>query len=457
MTLIKSISGIRGTIGGQAGDNFTPIDIVQCTAAYAQLLTEQGAQKVVLGRDGRISGEMVSALVRSTLTGMGLNVVDYGLSTTPSIELAVVSEHADAGIILTASHNPKHWNALKFLNSQGEFISEATGLKILALIKANTMQFAQVENLGRVELKKDSISRHIEQILALPWIDPEKIRSQKYHMVVDCINSTGALAIPPLLEALGCSYHLIHDELTGDFAHNPEPLPEHLTDLSKAVLMEKANMGISVDPDVDRLALVMENGEMFGEEYTLVAAADFILSKKPGATVSNLSSTRALADISQRYGCDYFPSKVGEVNVVEKMKTVGAVIGGEGNGGVILPDLHYGRDALVGIALILALLAERQLTLSRLRASYPDYHISKNKVHILDGANPDVLIDEVALGYKEQKINREDGLKIDFPDAWVQLRKSNTEPILRVYAEAGSKERANALAEQIIARIKALN
>jgi phosphomannomutase len=457
MTLIKSISGIRGTIGGEPGNNLTPVDIVECTAAYAQLVREKGGKKVVVGRDGRMTGSMVNALVCNTLIACGLDVVDYGLSTTPSIEMAVVRDQAAAGIILTASHNPREWNALKFLDEEGNFISPETGKQVLDYIEQNRMEFADVDSIGQLETRNDSVVYHIEQILKLPYLPIGAIRAKKYHVVVDAINSTGAISVPPILDALGCTCTVINEEITGDFAHNPEPLPEHLVDLSRKVLEERAILGISVDPDVDRLAFVMENGEMFNEEYTLVACADYMLSKNPGNTVSNLSSTRALSDVTQRFGGQYFPSKVGEVNVVTKMKEVNAVIGGEGNGGVILPELHYGRDALAGIALFLALLTERNIKPSALRATYPAYFISKNKVTIEDGANPDVLIDEVASLYTNEKLNREDGLKIDFPDAWVQLRKSNTEPILRVYAEASTMEEAQALADKVIGQVKALN
>jgi phosphomannomutase len=457
MTLIKSISGIRGTIGGQVGQNLTPIDITQCTAAFARIIRENGGKKVVVGRDGRITGKMVDGIVSNTLIACGLDVIDYNLSTTPSIEMAVKRDGADAGIIITASHNPKEWNALKFLDEKGEFISEETGRKVVDYIESGNFKFVGVDELGHLYRRNDSIAHHIVKILDLPFIDVEQIQQRKYHVVVDCINSTGAIAIPPLLDALGCSYTLINEVINGEFAHNPEPLPEHLHELSSKVLNEKAILGISVDPDVDRLALVMENGEMFGEEYTLVACADYILSKKPGNTVSNMSSTRALKDVTEKYGGSYTPSMVGEVNVVKQMKAVNAVIGGEGNGGVILSELHYGRDALVGIALFLALMAERDSKPTDLKASYPEYHISKNKVVIEDGADPDVLIDEVSTFYKRENMNREDGLKIDFEDSWVQLRKSNTEPILRVYAEAHTMELAEELANKVIEQVKALN
>ncbi len=451
MTLIKSISGIRGTIGGKRGENLTPFDIIECTAAYAQIIKEKDVpQKVVVGRDGRITGEIVNALVVSTLVSMGLDVVDLDFSTTPTVEMAVVEEKAGAGIILTASHNPKQWNALKFLNEKGEFISPETGEKVLEYIENQKAEFSDINSLGNYEKNDNFIDIHIEKILDLPYIDVESIKNKKYKVVVDCINSTGIISIVPMLKILGCEVVSINDNLTGDFAHNPEPLPENLKDLADAVIREKADLGIAVDPDVDRLSLICENGEMFGEEYTLVAAADFILSKKTGNTVSNLSSSRALKDITERYNGQYFPAKVGEVNVVAKMKEVGAVIGGEGNGGVILPDLHYGRDSLVGTALILALLAERDITLCELRKTYPDYVISKNKIHLTDRIDPDKIILSLIAKYEDEKINVEDGLKIDFEEGWVQLRKSNTEPIMRVYAESTGQEKAEEFAQMII-------
>ena len=457
MTLIKSISGIRGTIGGNTGDNLTPVDITQCTAAYAQIIREQGGNKFVIGRDGRITGEIVSRMVADTLMMMGMDVIDYGLSTTPAIEMAVQRENAAAGIILTASHNPREWNALKFLDKNGDFISLETGAEVLEYIEANKMEFSGVDDIGRITQKDDSCLYHVAKVLELDYVNVELIKSKHYHVVVDCINSTGAISIPPLLDALGCSYTLLNEAITGDFAHNPEPLQEHLTDLAEMVKNENAALGISVDPDVDRLALVMEDGDMFGEEYTLVAAADLILSKNPGSTVSNLSSTRALRDLTSKYDQDYFAAKVGEVNVVNKMKEVGAVIGGEGNGGVILPELHYGRDAIAGIALILTLMAERDASLSNLRSGYPDYHISKNKVQLTDGIEPDEVIKVIATNFQNHNINTEDGLKIDFPDSWVQLRKSNTEPIVRVYAEAKSPEAAKALAERVLFMIEGIS
>ena len=451
MTLIKSISGIRGTIGGKRGENLTPFDIVECTAAYAQIIKESGVNpKVVVGRDGRITGEIVNALVVSTLVSMGLDVVDLDFSTTPTVEIAVPLENAGAGIILTASHNPKEWNALKFLNEKGEFISPETGEKVLEYIKTQKAIFATIDEIGNYEKKENYIDIHIEKILNLPYINTDKIKKKKYKVVVDCINSTGILSIVPMLKMFGCEVIAINDDLTGNFAHNPEPLPENLTELSETVVKEKADMGISVDPDVDRLSFVCENGEMFGEEYTLVAAADFILGKKAGNTVSNLSSSRALRDITEIYNGKYFPAKVGEVNVVAKMKDVNAIIGGEGNGGVILPDLHYGRDSLVGVALVLSLLAERNITLCQLKKTYPDYFISKNKVQLQNNIDPNKIILSLIAKYEDEQINIEDGLKIDFENGWVQLRKSNTEPILRIYAESTGEENARKFAKKII-------
>jgi phosphomannomutase len=450
MTLIKSISGIRGTIGGKKGDNFTPYDIVECTAAYAQIVLDRNPQPlIVVGRDGRMTGDLVNEFVVNTLISMGIDVIDLGLSTTPSVEMAVKFEKADAGIILTASHNPREWNALKFLDKNGEFISPETGLKVLKYIEEDRAVFKRVDQLGERSFKDDSISRHIQAILQLPFINIQKIRQKKFHVVVDCINSTGAISVPPLLDALGCAYTLINERIHGDFAHNPEPLPEHLSELSQTVLEMKAQLGIAVDPDVDRLAFVMEDGKMFGEEYTLVACADHILGINPGPTVSNLSSTRALRDLTIAKGQQYYAAKVGEVNVVAKMKETGAVIGGEGNGGVILSELHYGRDALLGIGLILSLLAERNCSLMELKSGYPAYEMSKNKV-VLDGMiKPEVIIDLIAKNYAQFDVDLQDGLKIDFPDSWVQIRKSNTEPILRIYAEARTLKDAKELTEEI--------
>ncbi len=455
MTLIKSISGIRGTFGGNPGSNLTPVDIVECTAAYAQIIMEKDVPKrVVVGRDGRMTGEIVNALVVSTLMSMGLDVVDLDFSTTPTVEIAVTEENAGAGIILTASHNPKEWNALKFLNEKGEFISPEVGEKVLDYIEVKKAQFAKLEDIGSYEKNEEYISIHIDKILELPYINAESIKERKFKVVVDCINSTGFISIIPLLKTLGCEVIAINADMTGDFAHNPEPLPEHLVELSNRVVSENADMGISVDPDVDRLAFVNEDGTMFGEEYTIVAVADYILSKKPGNTVSNLSSSRALKDITDRYNGKYFPSKVGEVNVVNKMKEVNAIFGGEGNGGVILPDLHYGRDSLVGVVLVLALLVERGISLKELKSTYPEYVISKNKIQLSDNASPEEILDKLVDKYRDEKINTEDGLKIDFVDGWVQLRKSNTEPIMRVYAESSSEEKANEFAHAIIDDVK---
>lgn len=451
MTLIKSISGIRGTIGGKPGSNLTPVDIVECTAAYAQIVLEKDVpSKVVVGRDGRMTGEIVNALVVSTLMSMGLDVVDLDFSTTPTVEMAVKAENAGAGIILTASHNPREWNALKFLNEEGEFISPEIGNKVLEYIKDKKATFAFLEELGAYEKNSEYINYHIDKIFELPYVDVEAIKKKKFKVVVDCINSTGSISIVPLLQELDCEVISINDDLTGDFAHNPEPLPEHLIELSETVVREKADFGVSVDPDVDRLAFVNEDGTMFGEEYTIVAIADFMLSKKVGNTVSNLSSSRALKDVTEKHGGQYFASKVGEVNVVNKMKEVNAVFGGEGNGGVILPDLHYGRDSLVGVVLVLGLLAERELTMTELKKTYPNYVISKNKIQLGENTNPDNVILQLISKYEDEKINVEDGLKIDFEEGWVQLRKSNTEPIMRVYAESSSVEKANEFATMII-------
>ena len=457
MTLIKSISGIRGTIGGKKGDNFTPIDMVECTAAYAQMLLEHNPKpRVVVGRDGRMTNNIVNEFVINTLISMGIDVIDLGLSTTPTVEMAVKFERADAGIILTASHNPREWNALKFLDHNGEFISPETGEKVLLYIKEDRAVFKNVDALGERTFNDDCISRHIKAILELKFINSLKIKEKQMHVVVDCINSTGAISVPPLLDALGVSYTLINEQIHGDFAHNPEPLAEHLTELSRVVTEMDADFGIAVDPDVDRLAFVMDDGEMFGEEYTLVACADLMLGYQPGPTVSNLSSTRALRDLTKKFGHPYHASKVGEVHVVRKMKETGAVIGGEGNGGVIIPELHYGRDALVGIAMILTHLAERNCTLKELKATYPAYQMSKNKVVLDINTSADKIIERIANKYKGHEIDIQDGLKIDFPDSWVQLRKSNTEPILRIYAEAKTSEAAIMLAEEIIGDIQTI-
>jgi len=436
MSLIKSISGIRGTIGGTKGDNLTPIDIVECTAGYGKLLKEKTERpKIVIGRDGRISGSVVNQMVVNTLMMQGIDVIDLGLSTTPTVEMAVKYFKADAGVIITASHNPKHWNALKFLDKNGDFIKPETGTQIIEEIKKADFTFAEVDDLGTYTQEENVIERHIDSILALPYLDLALIKSKKFKVVVDCINSTGAISINKLLDRLNVDYQLINDEITGEFAHNPEPLPKHLTQLSNAVVAYGADLGISVDPDVDRLAFVMEDGVAFNEEYTLVAAADFILSKKKGNTVSNLSSTMALADVTKGHGGEYSGAAVGEVNVVNKMREVNAVIGGEGNGGVILPDLHYGRDALVGIVLLLNLLAEKGISMTALRKSYPNYFIVKKKIALEKGMDVDGLLSKLAEVYKDNEVNLIDGVKVIFPKGWVHMRKSNTEPIIRIYAE----------------------
>ncbi len=455
MSFIKSISGFRGTIGGKPGENLTPPDIVACTAAFGTwVLSKTGNPKIVVGRDGRISGDIVNALVVSTLRSLGISVVDLGLSTTPTVEIAVPLENAGGGIILTASHNPKEWNALKLLNGKGEFISAADGAEVLALADQGNFDFATVDKLGSYHTDDTYIDKHIAQILALPLVDAEAVRAKNYRVVVDVVNSTGALAVPPLLKKLGCEVILLNGEITGQFAHNPEPLREHLSQLSSEVKMQRANLGIAVDPDVDRLVFVCEDGEMFGEEYTLVAVADYVLSKRPGNTVSNLSSTRALRDVTLKFGGEYFAAAVGEVNVVEKMKAVGAVIGGEGNGGVILPELHFGRDALVGIALFLSHLANFGKTISTLRRTYPDYKMAKTKVE----RRPDMDLPKIFAAlenkYRREQINTEDGLKIDFDEGWVHLRPSNTEPIVRIYSESDSEAIALTLAQKIIRDIQ---
>ena len=457
MPLIKSISGFRGTIGGRSGDNLTPQDIVECTAAFGQwILNTSGKPSIVVGRDGRISGEIVSGLVINTLRSLGIAVVDLGLSTTPTVEIAVPIENAGGGIVITASHNPREWNALKLLNQRGEFISAKDGADVLALIAEGGIQYAPVDQLGGYRSDNTYIRKHIDRILALPLVQVDAIRAKKYRIVVDAINSTGALAVPPLLEALGCQCILLNGEVNGHFAHNPEPLKEHLGQLSTEVRQQRAQLGIAVDPDVDRLVFMCEDGELFGEEYTLVAVADYVLSRQPGNTVSNLSSTRALRDVTLRYGGEYHAAAVGEVHVVEKMKAVGAVIGGEGNGGVILPDLHYGRDALVGIALFLSHLANCGKQISTLRKTYPDYQMSKTKLDRTADIDLDKVFGALREKYRHEQINVEDGLKIDFESGWVHLRPSNTEPIIRVYAESNSAVIANNLARKIISDIQEL-
>ncbi len=459
MTLIKSISGIRGTIGGKSGDSLTPTDVVKFTAAYSSWLIAQYPAKtrckVVLGRDARISGPMIHQLVCGTLTAMGIDVVDVGLSTTPTVEMAVTFHQAHGGIILTASHNPKQWNALKLLNQKGEFISAADGEQLLKIAENDSFEFASVNQLGSVITDNKAIASHIEQILALPLVNKTAIAEKQFRIVIDCVNSSGGIALPPLLKALGVAEVIeLYCTPDGQFPHNPEPLPEHLTELSKTVIKKKAHLGISVDPDVDRLALVCEDGEMFGEEYTLVAVADYVLKHQKGNTVSNLSSTRALRDITEKAGGSYFASAVGEVNVVEMMKEKQAVIGGEGNGGVIYPQLHYGRDAMAGIALFLSHLATYGKSTSMLRSTYPDYFISKNKIELTPEINVDDVLDSIKEKYKKHKVNTIDGVKIEFDKEWVHLRKSNTEPIIRIYAESESMTTAENLAEKIILDIK---
>ncbi len=457
MTLIKSISGIRGTIGGAPGDNLTPIDVVKFTSAYAAFIRSAaggGRIKIVVGRDARLSGAMVDKLVQGTLMGCGADVIDAGLCTTPGVEMAVTHYGADGGIILTASHNPRQWNALKLLNSKGEFLSGADGAEILKMAEAEDFIYQEVSDIGRVIESVDFTAQHIADVLALKLVDAPAVRARGFKVVVDAVNSVGGTVIPELLRELGCEVVCLNCEPTGEFAHNPEPLPENLTEISAAVVAEKADLGIVVDPDVDRLALVCQDGSMFGEEYTLVAVADYVLSKTPGNTASNLSSTRALRDVTEKRGGTYAASAVGEVNVVTKMKETGAVIGGEGNGGVIYPALHYGRDALVGVALFLTHLAETGMTMTELRASYPGYYISKNKMELTPEVDVDKILGEVKEAYKDEKVTDIDGVKIDFPEGWVHLRKSNTEPIIRIYSEAADRESADEFAGRIIERIE---
>lgn len=458
MTLIKSISGIRGTIGGRPNEGLTPVDIVKFTAAFGRLVQKNtGINKIVIGRDARISGEMVRNLVVGTLQSIGIDVIDLGLSTTPTVEIAVPLEKAGGGIILTASHNPAEWNALKLINEKGEFINDEQGKLVLEIAEKLDFDFSEVYDLGKVELNDTYLQKHINHILELELVDVEAIKKANLSIAVDAVNSSGGIFVPALLKALGVSVvHELYCEPNGDFPHNPEPLAEHLQDLSKLVIEKKADLGIAVDPDVDRLCFVMENGEMFGEEYTLVAVADYILQHTPGNTVSNLSSTRALKDVTLKHGGEYFAAAVGEVNVVNKMKEVNAVIGGEGNGGVIYPATHYGRDALVGIALFLTYLANKKQKISELRASYPEYHMSKNKITLQPGMDIDAILRSVEESYQEVPHSTIDGLKIDFEEEWVHLRKSNTEPIIRVYTEASSPEKASALADKIMNHIKLL-
>ena len=457
MTLIKSISGIRGTIGGPAGENLTPHDVVKFTTAYVRLISDRVVNRrpvIVVGRDARLSGQLVSDLVEGTLLASGADVINVGLCTTPGTEMAVITKHADGGIIITASHNPRQWNALKLLNADGEFLSAAEGQQVLALSGEESFDYPAIDGIGRVLSREDYNDEHIRRVLALPMVDVEAVRRRHYKVVVDAVNSVGGVVMPKLLRELGCEVVELNCEPTGEFAHNPEPLPEHLRGISEAVVREKADLGVVVDPDVDRLAFVSEDGTMFGEEYTLVSVADYILSEHPGNTVSNLSSTRALRDVTERRGGRYYASAVGEVNVTTKMKEVDAVIGGEGNGGVIYPELHYGRDALVGTALFLTWLTRRGMTLTQLRATYPAYYASKNRIELTPEIDVDKVLREVKERYSNEKVNDIDGVKIDFENSWVHLRKSNTEPIIRVYTEARSMEEADALAQRFIAEIR---
>ena len=460
MTLIKSISGIRGTIGGRPADNLTPIDVVKFTTAYARLIKDKNRGRritIVVGRDARISGSMVDSLVEGTLLGCGADVINVGLCTTPGTEMAVITHKADGGIIITASHNPRQWNALKLLDERGEFLSDAEGKQVLALAEEVDYDYPTIDHIGKVILREDFNRKHIEQVLALDLVDVEAVRRRRFKVVVDAVNSVGGVVIPTLLEELGCEVVRLNCDPTGEFAHNPEPLPENLTEISEVIRKEGADLGIVVDPDVDRLAFVMESGEMFVEEYTLVAVADYVLRHRKGNTVSNLSSSRALSDITARYeGCSYSAAAVGEVNVVKKMKETGAVIGGEGNGGVIFPELHYGRDALVGVALFLTYFAGLNVTMSELRASYPAYYASKNKIELRPEIDVDNILATIKNRYSGEKVNDIDGVKIDFAECWVHLRKSNTEPIIRIYTEAKTMAEADTLAKRFISEIEQL-
>lgn len=455
MTLIKSISGIRGTIGGEIGDSLSPLDIVRFTSSYAEFIKKQDntSMKIIIGRDARTSGKMISNIVSGTLIGCGFDVLDIGLSTTPTVEVAVQLELAAGGIIITASHNPKEWNALKLLNGKGEFLSAKNGEEILALAESECFTFSEVDNIGEYTFDDSFNNKHINKVLDLKLVNIDLVKSAGFKVVVDAVNSTGGFMIPRLLEKMGVECVKLFCEPNGQFPHNPEPLPENLTEISKLVVVEQADFGIVVDPDVDRLALVCEDGSMFGEEYTLVAVSDYVLSKTPGNTVSNLSSTRALREVTNKHNGTYQASAVGEVNVVEKMKATNAIIGGEGNGGVIYPELHYGRDALVGIALFLTQLAESKVSAKQLRESYPNYFISKNKIQLTDEIDVDNILDILEEKYKNERITTIDGLKIDFEDGWVHLRKSNTEPIIRIYSESEGEEKANAIAQRMINEI----
>ena len=459
MTLIKSISGIRGTIGGKVGEGLSPVDTVRFAAAYGtwiQNRCQKQSPTVVVGRDARISGEMIRQLVVSTLQALGIDIYDLGLSTTPTVEIAVKMQNADGGIILTASHNPKQWNALKLLNEKGEFINADDGAAVLAIAEADDYNFAEVDDLGKYYFDDNYIQKHIDNILKLKWVNTDAIKAANFKVVVDAVNSTGGIAVPTLLESLGVICVPLYCEPNGHFPHNPEPLAEHLTEISKLVVEKNADCGLVVDPDVDRLALVNEDGTMFGEEYTLVACADYILSKETGNTVSNLSSSRALREVTHKHGGQYFSSAVGEVNVVNQMKECKAIIGGEGNGGIIFPDSHYGRDSIVGIALFLSLLAEKKMKCSELRASYPNFFMSKNKIQLTPEIDVDMILSAISKKYAHNDVTTIDGVKIDFAEEWVHLRKSNTEPIIRVYTESGSKENADNLAERFINEIKEL-
>lgn len=461
MSLIKSISGIRGTIGGKPGENLTPVDVVKFSAAYGTWLVSQSSKNkrakplVVVGRDGRISGSMVNNLVCSTLNALGIDVTDLGMSTTPTVEMAVKELSANGGIIITASHNPKEWNALKLLNADGEFISGNDEKQLLEIAEREAFVFQQVETLGKTIYNNEMLDKHIDAIINYPLVDVDAIRTASLSVVIDAINSSGAEAVPALLKKLGVTkMKVIHAEMNGNFAHNPEPLPEHLSDLSREVVSRKASLGIAVDPDVDRLCFVCEDGTMFGEEYTLVAVADYVLKNKKGNTVSNMSSTRALKDITEKHGGNYYPSAVGEVNVVKKMKDVNAVIGGEGNGGIIIPDFHYGRDALIGIALFLTHLAKSKKSVKQLRNTYPDYFMSKNKITLENHVNVNDVFQKIKTKYKSYPVNTEDGLKIEFKKDWVHLRTSNTEPIIRIYAESNFATTADNIAMRLIKDIQ---
>jgi len=460
VALIKSISGIRGTIGGVPGESLTAIDVVKFTASFGNIIAERREDKsqptkIIVGRDGRISGEMISQLVINTLVSLGVNVIDLGLSTTPTVEIATKKENADGGIIITASHNPKEWNALKLLNREGEFIDAEVGAEVLSRAQTEALGFALVDKLGIITKDDSYLQKHIDLVASYPLVDKKTIEKKEFKIVVDCINSSGALVVPQLLKELGVAEVIVvNGEVNGKFAHNPEPLPEHLTVLSNEVVKQNAHLGIAVDPDVDRLCFVCEDGSMFGEEYTLVAVADYVLGNKIGNTVSNMSSTKALKEITQKHGGDYFPSAVGEVNVVKKMKEVNAVIGGEGNGGIIVPDFHYGRDALIGIALFLSHFANYKKGLKSFRRNYPDYFISKNKIELENGLDVRSIFEKIKKKYKNNPINTEDGLKIEFDTDWVHLRTSNTEPIIRIYAESNFETTANNIAKRLMQDIK---